>query len=288
MPASLERTEYYWDQDRLGTIVNRRSSKFRKWPNAVCSSRLVAAIEECGSYRKLIVGSAATPTRVSKAILRHTRRDAFADSPDIGGGIPKELVRRVAAKCEEIVQKICRQFNALSTEERQTGVLTADVNESLIMQQDGWEATVFVEGFSPQTKEPRVGADIGVIFDVSNGGQRVSKALWVQAKRPDSIPDDPLTLPDLSEQMAKMLNRTKDAYGLLYGPEAVHVFQGWESQDLFTLSERFTDAIKCRRGDRRPDFVADTLDSGFLIESAFWGPETWAPRVNDDWRIYGF
>ena len=54
-----------------------------------------------------------------------------------------------------VVEKLCRHFNALGSEERQTGVFTADINEGLVISHEGWEASIYVQGFSAEVKARR-------------------------------------------------------------------------------------------------------------------------------------
>lgn len=266
MPAALKRNEYYWQDDRLRCRVNQRSSVHRRWKLVSNESDLVLTIEDRTKIRKMVRGPAATTARVSHAIVRENRLSAEAHSVDIGQSIPAPLIDKISSVVRSAVSDVVCNFYQLSNEERRTGALTIGINRQQIFQFGDWEATVILQGFSAQKKEPLTGADIGIVVDLRNGQSQVSKSVWVQAKEAEQLPDHPLLLDRLSEQMASMLNRTSDAYGLIYTPNGVHVFQGRETDQYFALDTLIADIAGCRRGDRRPEFLADTIERDYLVE----------------------
>lgn len=289
MPASTTRNEYYWINDRLVHEVNQRSSVYSRWRLRRSTRDLVATIEDRGTSKKIEHGPVATSTRIPHALLRDERLQVDPNTQDIGAEVPEELVRRGSAIVQDAVAEVTRQYSRLSNEERRTGAVQYDLNRAGVIEQDGWQLTIILQGFASNPKENKTGADVGIVVDLKHGGKQVSKGLWAQAKQADSMPEEPLTLKDLKGQMADMLDRTEEAYGMVYTPNGVEVFQGWQSRQTTTLSEVIGDVTACRRGDRRPEFLADTIHRDYLIEMEF--ESTGAPRpakANIDWAKEGF
>jgi hypothetical protein len=269
MPAALSRNEYYWEKDRLVQRINERASRYGRWKQIGIGRELVAAIENRRGSKRVKIGSAYTPSRLAHAILREERLSPNPASLELAFAVPQELIRIAAGVVGSAVKEVTRQFSSLSNEERRTGAITFALNRYGVIEFEGWELTIALEGFSAQTKEPRTGADLGIIVDLRKGDVQVSKGLWAQAKEAEQLPPDPLKLQDLKDQMRDMLERTKEAYAIVYTPNDIHVFQGWASDSITSLESVITDTVACRRGDRRPEFLADTVYRDFLIELAF-------------------
>jgi hypothetical protein len=269
MPASVTRNEYYWINDRLEQMVNCRASVYRAWKLKGSKHQLVASIEDRGSSKKIEHGHAATTSRIAHALLRDERLHTDPDTQDIGANIPKELVNQSSSVIESAIREITLQYSRLSNEERRTGALQYELNKNGVFEYAGWQLTIILQGFTPNPKEKKTGADVGVIVDVKHLGKQVSKGFWAQAKQADSMPNDPLTLQDMKMQMEDMLNRTREAYGMIYTPKGVALFQGLNSGENTTLSKLIDDVTSCRRGDRRPEFLADTIHRDYLVELKF-------------------
>ncbi|HQZ66687.1 MAG TPA: hypothetical protein PLY87_16460 [Planctomycetaceae bacterium] len=289
MPASLTRNEYYWTNDRLVHEVNQRANVYSGWRLRRSQRDLVATIEDRGTSKKIEHGPAATSTRTAHALLRDERLQVDPNTQDIGADVPEELVRRGSAIVQDAVAEVTRQYSRLSNEERRTGALQYDLNRVGVIEQDGWQLTIILQGFASNPKENITGADLGIVVDLKHGGKQVSKGFWVQAKQTDSMPKEPLTLKDLKGQMADMLERTKEAYGMVYTPNGVEMFQGWKSQQTTTLSEVIGDLTACRRGDRRTEFLCDTIHRDYLIEMVFESSGSpRPPKARIDFKKEGF
>jgi hypothetical protein len=117
-------------------------------------------------------------------------------------------------------------------------------------------------------KEPLAGADFGLIVDMQSKGHRVVKAVWIQAKRADEMPDDPSLLPDFAKQLKQMLSHTKESYGMVYTPNDIHIFKADNPTTLLSVSTLVTDTLHCLRGDRDRRVVAESVHRTFLIELA--------------------
>ena len=290
MPASLARTEYYWINDRLVQEANHRPSVYSRWHLRRSKRDLVATIEDRGTAKKIECGPAATSARIAHALLRDERLQVDPTTPDLGVDIPAELIRRAAAIVQDAVAEITNQYSRLSNEERRTGALQYDLNRFGVIEHDGWQLTIILQGFAANPNEKQLGADVGIIVDLKHGGKQVSKGLWAQAKQADILPEEPLTLPDLKGQMADMLERTHEAYGMLYTPNGVEVFQGWNSHQMTSLAEVIGDVAACHRGDRRPEFLCDTVHRDYLIELEFesTGSARQQSKGKIDWAKKGF
>jgi len=270
MPPSLTREEYLWKNGRMESRTARRGKIGAHWPTKDRDD-LVVSIEDMGGRRKITPGPKATAARIAQAYNRYRQLDCDPDGPEIGSGVPDRLVEQVAGACRAAVQKLVRQYDAVAIEEGATGLFLGDMN-SVSFQQDGWEATIYAQGFSPKTKEPKVGADLGIVVDVRHGGHRVVKGFFAQAKQVDEMPDDPTGLPDLPEQIKKMLKRTDEAYVLIYGSSDVEFRHARHLGDPISVPDVMTDTVRCRRGSRVPEIIAEALHRDLVLEVAIAGP----------------
>jgi hypothetical protein len=236
MAASTARYEYYLSHGTLKAVQNRRQTVRSRWRLAGQLDQLVLTIEDRGKTRKIILGPMGDdPLLVAQALLHYKRLSAKPDTTDIGEEVPQELVRQVAGIAAKEVKALEDYYNNLAEEVDRTGALTLNLTRAGRFEFGGWQATIVVQAFSPKTKEPRTGADMGITVDVRLGETQVSKALWVQAKDVDMFPEDPWTIPEFEDQIDKMLRRTRDAYGLFYSPNGMQVFQGKDHKHRFSF-----------------------------------------------------
>jgi hypothetical protein len=138
---------------------------------------------------------------------------------------------------------------------------------------DGWDIEISSQGFSSvgeHAKEPRMGGDLGIIIDIANEDQRVIKGMLVQAKRTTEIPDDPLDLPSLRQQLQQCCDVTRESYAWIYTPFGVVTVR--EGEAPITVEDQVEDALKCTRGDREPRAVATAADRDYTVEVLASGP----------------
>jgi len=271
MPPALEREEFYWSNGRLQTErISRRTTKSH-WPRKR-RDELVMTIEDVGDRRKITYGPLATPGRIAQAMNRYRNVECDSRTRDIGREIPPSLTQNVTSTCEDFVKKIVRQFSALAGEERTSGVFIGDLNGATF-EVDGWSATIYVSGHSSATKEPLVGADIGVVIDIRNRSGRTVKGFLIQAKRPEDVPNDLRSIADLSDQVAKMTRRTDEAYVVIYSPDDVAIYHSSDLNRPLTVAEVFREALGCSRGDRSPEVIAEAIDEHLVLEVAIAGPQ---------------
>lgn len=274
MPPALNREEYYWRNGRLHSEMVRRSSTHSRWPRRY-RSELVFAIEDTGSELKITYGPQAHPMVVARAFTRYKNLECDPNAPDIGQDVPPGLLSQVTSACADAVAKLIRQYKALANEERMTGLFTGDMN-AVSFRHDGWEAQIFIQGFSAETKEPVVGGDSGAVVDIRNSRGRVVKGFFAQAKRVEKMPANLLMLPDMINQMEAMQAVTCESYALLYGPREVEFRHAQDSGTSLSVSTMFSDVVGCRRGDRGPEVIAEALHRELVMEVAIAGPgATW-------------
>lgn len=248
----------------------QRATTYSRWPRGV-RDNLVVAIEDLGGQRKFTCGPAANPIRLARSYTRYRNLECDPQAPDIGGAVPESLLDQVFQACEAAVRKLVGQHGAVATEEGATGLFVGDMNAAAFSY-DGWEATIYLQGFSPETKEPKVGADFGAVVDVRHAGERVVKGFFAQAKRVDGIPDDPSRLQDLLSQIPAMLAKTGDAYVLIYGSHEVQFRHARHPREPLSVSTVMGDVVRCKRGDRSPMIIAEALDRDLVLEVAIAGP----------------
>ena len=277
MAASLVRYFYLWKDNRLIELVQRRPTTRHRWHLGRQASAVVIWVEETPDGLRWGPGPAATFERVEQAFFRKTRPGLVRSSVDLGLDVPEELAIEIGRRASAAAQDILRNYAELNSEERQTGVLTTGLNRFSVKQADGWEAHIFVQGFSNVTKENATGADLGIVVDIRKGTDATVKSLWMQAKRdPDSV-DRPLQLPRLANQLGTMRNHTHEAYGVIFTPERVYAIRADQPDERLDVSTVLIDAVQCRRGDRNERVLANTLDSSSLIEAVIIAPGTASP-----------
>lgn len=268
MGANTGRYEYYWENGRLTYQRVSRNNIYSQWPTNARQRYLVIAIEELGTERKYTKGPEYRPQRMVQALLRFTRMDVAPDTVDIGPQVPQEVIEKASVAVDGVVANILRTFYRLAAEPATTGLLVGTLDGGQFVSDDGWEVNLTVQGFSSEVKEPKVGADIAIIVDVREGGRRVVKAVWLQAKRADAPVKKPESLQDFPKQAKAMAAHTRDAYGIIYEPRSIYVFRTDEPEATFPLSELVSSTIRCRRGDRSPTVIANSLDHQFVVELA--------------------
>jgi hypothetical protein len=270
MPPAIHREEFLWRNGRLVSETVQRPTLRSRWPYGI-RRNLVVAIEDTGGHRKITHGPQANPLRIAQAYIRYRNLHCNPRTPDIGSAVPDSLLKQVSQACEAAVQKLVRQYEAVAIEEGATGLFSGEMN-GIVFSQGEWQATIFVQSFSPETKEPLVGADFGAVIDLRRGNKRVVKGFIAQAKRVNGIPNDPQRLPDLSDQIPLMQAQTDESYVLLYGHNQVEFRHSQHLLTSISVPSVIGDAIRCNRGDRRPVIVAQALDRDLVLEVAIAGP----------------
>jgi hypothetical protein len=262
-----ERYEYYWLNGRLVEFVNRKRGQRGRWPHSrYHAEQLVLTVQRVGKRNAFTLGPQETPDRAAEAILRYSRYFSDTRTPDIGSIVPRELREEVSRELADIARRVARQFEGSGNEEGQSGMLSGLANEVGTRRVGEWEVTIRTQVFSPQTKEPRVGADMGIIVDIRQGANRVVKAALIQAKRAEEPVDSPMGLPDIERQMRRMRHTTKESYVLVYSDEETFVVTPDQPDYRIHIEGFFSDIIECRRGDRAHRAVAQAYDRSATID----------------------
>lgn len=190
---------------------------------------------------------------------------------DVSRGIPAAVQDELRAKLNEAISLTLEQWDSFAEEPDITGHLKGELAK-IKVERDGWRVVIKSYTYKRRPKENEVGADLGVIFDILHRGQRVVKAIWYQAKIADPQTAQLDEIEDLAEQVAKMQEYTKEAYSLLYSPREIVAALGLDLGGAQPLSENILDGVKCMRGDRSPELIADTVDTKFVVRLFVSGP----------------
>ncbi len=59
---------------------------------------------------------------------------------------------------------------------------------------------------------------------------------------------------------------TRECYGLIYTPQGVYAMQADSPTMRLAVPDLIREALRCRRGDRRPALIASTLERNHVIE----------------------
>jgi hypothetical protein len=262
-----KRKEYHWIDGRVVPLVVERPKGLGPWPgyDARCSTLVVAIEDQHGIFVTASPGPESSDSRLKDAVALHFGIEGLEQSPDIGTNVPEAVLNAIGAEVSEAVHRVTLLYQRHADEQATTGDLVGNLNFEREIQ--GWRVRVVGQGFSPQTKEPRVGADGGILVDLMDGeGHRIIKASWFQAKRTHHLPDNLDEIPDFREQVGKMEQRTAECYGVIYGPGGIRVFPRGRRDEETTLDQVITSMMRCERGDRRIQIVSETLDRSFLLE----------------------
>jgi hypothetical protein len=259
------RNEYYLED---GELVRRRASRptgYGPWRFAGDRSNLVVAIEmnEEGITR-VIPGNRHSRELEAEAVHREYGFKANRNTPDIGPRLPILVAEKIRREVSSAVDGVSARYRSLSNEERMTGALFGRLPEHIEV--SGWSVRFRSQGYSSvgeDAKEGRVGADAGVVIELVDGPDSVVKGVWLQAKRTSVYPNNILALPDLSAQMRKMRDYTRDGYALIFTPESAFVSNG---DVRWSFADWLVEAVQCKRGDRNPELIADTFDRHHVLD----------------------
>lgn len=257
-----ERTEYHWDDDRVVPIIIRRPPYVSQWRFDLHDPTLVATFEELDRTFQWREGRAFTPQRLADAIRIH--RSVYADhqTQDFSRSMPRAVRARFEDEVETAIKGILEQWDSFAEETDITGHLKGELSK-IRFELEGWSVHVKGWTYKRYPKENEIGADLGVIFDLIRGDERIIKAVWFQAKIDKGAPIDQIG--DLLEQIDKMKKFTDEAYTLLFTRDSAIAMRGTDAGDAMPLSENLADGAACLRGDRNPLIVANTVDCKHVV-----------------------
>ena len=263
--ASKVRYEYH---SIAGRVVQRKISRpigTKRWHFELDCPSLVAVIEPSDESFVVHHGLAVTDELLVDAVRYYLGLLVDPKIPDIGPQVPMELAKQLSSHVADTIRRVNLQYWSFAEETDITGFLKGLLQKSGFKQGE-WEAEIRAWTYSRRPKERDLGIDIGLLVDLLRRDLRVIKALWFQAKRTQSLPDDILQLPDLAAQIEKMQEYTSEAYALIYTPQEMYAFRGDAPREELAAEGIVSDSLLCRRGDRTPRVVALTGHSKLVVE----------------------
>ncbi len=260
--VAQERIEYHWIENRVVPRVLVRPAHVKQWRFNRSERTLIATIEEQERSLFLEKGPAHSPAREVDAIRLH--RDLLVDDSlsDYSASMPTIVRDDLRTKLNEALASLPRQWASFAEETDMTGHLKAEL-QKVKVDLAGWRINVRAWTYKRYPKENLIGADMGVIFDVIRGDQRIIKAIWYQAKIDKGLPLEDVE--DLAEQTVKMWDLTEEAYILLYSPDQILAMRAFDRRDSQSLSDNLIEGAVCVRGDRNPRLVANTADIKHVV-----------------------
>jgi len=152
-------------------------------------------------------------------------------------------------------------YGSFGSENNLTGALFDRLSDTIV--EDGWTIVVRQQQYSPNVKEPLLGADAGILVEIRDrDGNGVRKVAWLQAKKRDD--DDP----NLAKQLDDMRRRTADAYLIVYAADSTEVKGGPNLEETWSLDDWLDGVVECVRGDKALDVLLDTFDRKHLLTIA--------------------
>ncbi|VTR93375.1 Uncharacterized protein OS=Paenibacillus sp. FSL H8-237 GN=C171_13425 PE=4 SV=1 [Gemmata massiliana] len=272
MTAPLTRTDYCWENGRIVARATSRTYSKGKWPREAHSDSIAVSIEDWDKGLVIKRGREWRPFREVYSVVTHTRHSASPTTPDISSGVPAKVVSRAAKRVERAISKITRDYRDLGAEERMTGPVMTGIKDIGTISMGGWEITVVAQTFSSEVKEPVTGTDFAVIADIRHDGNQVTKAAWVQAKLSEELGVDDTALEDLPKQFRDMNSHTREAYAVVYTPRGTEVFRSDAPDDRIPMAEFIGDIIRCKKGDRSPRVIANSVHRTHVIDLIMMGP----------------
>lgn len=263
MTGAQSRDEYYWQGAHVVPYRNFRPSGQGPWPQSphhMCSN-LIAWFEDSGERLTMGRGSKGSEELVAEAILAHHHMAEVDAFTDFSTQIPAELLSRVAEQVELAEAEVTSQLRQHANEPQTNGAFWGNLSTRLnLVQADDWQLTAQHQHFSDASrgsKESKIGADTGLLFEVRVGKRRIVKSALIQAKRAAVPPTTRAELPRANEQMLKMLKITPEAYILTFHSTGITCLDS--ADQALTAKGLIVDAFQCVRGDRARDVVATAL-----------------------------
>ena len=270
--SSQRRFEYHWLRGQVVQEMTTRPEGIKQWRFAKTPLKsLVAVMEEDGPSFKYRKGPAFSIDRLAESVTMFHHGVAQKSRADLGKSVPDELALKLAKRLETKCRQLTGKYRTFATEPDMNAHL-AGLWEQEEVQSGDWSIRTSAVTFNPETKEPLCHADIGVVFIVNYQGVRTIKALWIQGKRTDELPDEVSSLPRLDSQIKKMLGFSKESYAGVYTRRGVHLFHGTNYAKELSVADVFHHGIICKRGDRSPRFVALASDCKFVLDVVASGP----------------
>ena len=260
--AAQERREFHWVENRIVESIVDRPERTDQWRFDKHTRTLVATIEEHDRSFYLREGPAALPERIVDSIRLYKGVLTDDSISDYSGAMPESIRSELRSKLNEVTNSILPQWSSFAEEPDISGYIKGKL-DGILVERDGWRVRVKAWTYKRRPKERDMGADLGIVFDVTYKGQRLIKASWYQAKIDKGLPLNEVE--DLSEQVRKMQDYTREAYTLLYSADEIIAVRGMDRNDSSSLSENLVEGVICRRGDRNPLVVANTVDIKHVV-----------------------
>ena len=260
--AAQERREYHWIENRIVETIVERPKLTDQWRFDRRTATLVATIEEQERSFYLREGPAATPARIVDSIRLYKGVLTDDSISDYSGAIPASVQAELRTKLNEVTDSILPQWSSFAEEPDISGYIKGKLN-GIAVERDGWRVSVKAWTYNRRPKERDMGADLGIVFDVTYNGQRLIKACWYQAKIDKGAPLSEVE--DLADQVGKMQVYTREAYTLLFSADEIVAVRGMDRNDSNSLSDNLVEGVICRRGDRNPLVIANTVDIKHVV-----------------------
>lgn len=275
--AAQERREYHWIGNRVVERIISRPRGTVSWHFDKYEPTLVATIEEQDRSFYLREGRASTPERIVDAVRLYKGVLVDDSIPDFSGRMPGEVQEELRRRVNGAIISVTSQWGSFAEETDMTGHLKGELIK-IDFERLGWSVAVKSWTYKRYPKEDKTGADLGIIFDIKLGEDRLIKAIWYQAKIVRGIPSSLDNVPDLADQVAKMGKFTKEHYTLLYSPDGMVTTRGMDVSSFQPLADNLVDGAICVRGDRNPRVVADTVDVKRVVTFFISGPNAGASQ----------
>lgn len=263
--ADQVRYEYHWENGILSQRAIRRPAGVSRWMPDRSSPTLVCVVSERAGDLIIRQGRASNGQLLERALVKFMHGPDVQYDVHVGPRIPEPLAEDVAVRMTDALDQTCAMIDSFGSEDAATGCLIGKWHE-ITARHGEWSVKISPFGFSSQAKEPVIGADFGIVFDVVYAGVRTLKSILVQSKmlRSGVIPEDPLDLPRLRQQMDLMAASTSDAFALVYSRQGAQMFEGRKAARV-VMDEVFRSSIVCRRGDFAPRAIVNASHRKLVV-----------------------
>lgn len=259
-----KRYEYHWLRNKVSVFEIERPAQNRAWRFNTKSPTLICVVEKDGPTFNHRNGPAYTQERFLAAVEMYKLGEGRRSVNDLGKKVPVDLARQVSSELNEVLSSVPRKYDSFARETSITSFL-AGTFQDIGDEKDGWSIGVKSVDYNPEVKEPKYGADMGVVFEIATQGIRTLKAMWFQAKRSSILPKNLWGDVDLDRQIKKMLRHSTESFSMVYTESKTHIFDG-QNQVETNGADLMFDGITCNRGDLRPAFVVLASDCKLVLD----------------------
>ncbi len=264
--ASLFKFRFYLIRGRIIQFrVERLPTMKRRWPPTPVPTDAILLVEitpkSDGMNLKRFNGC--SRDQEVESLLMYEGKAEYDEKIELN--LPESLISSIEHHVTDSINNIVNRYKSFSSED----MITAAFGDRIQGEYTSNDVHVDItfQAYSSVVKEPKIGADLSVIFDmVDHYGRRLIKTILIQSKKSDFDYTTIDKLPRLQGQIDKMSDITEENYVALYHPDGFTVFKSSEPEERTSMNSLFGEVLRCNSGDKSKAVLASSLDSRHVIQ----------------------